>query len=61
MKLLDKSGTVVYDVGAGADWTLTTTEPIALSAGDYTVVFEYRCTDGVEVNEEFACRVKLTK
>ena len=61
VKLLDQNGTVVYDAGAGADWTLTTTEPIALSAGDYTVVFEYRCTDGVEVNEEFACRVKLTK
>ena len=61
VKLLDKSGTVVYDAGAGADWSLTTTEPLTLSAGDYTVVFEYRCTDGTEVNEEFACRVKLTK
>ena len=61
VKLLDKNGTVVYDAGAGADWTLTTAETLALSAGDYKVVFEYRCTDGVEVNEEFVCRVKLTK
>ena len=61
VKLLDQNGTVVYDAGAGADWSLTTTEPLTLSAGDYTIAFEYRCTDGTEVNEEFACRVKLTK
>ena len=61
VKLLDENGTEVYDAGIGADWTLTTTEPLVLAAGDYTVVFEYRCTDGVEVNEAFACRVKLTK
>ena len=60
VKLLDKNGAVVYDAGAGADWTLSS-EPIAFTKGDYTVVFEYRCTEGVEVNEEFACRVKLTR
>ncbi len=60
VKLLDENGTVVYDAGAGADWTLLS-DPIALTKGDYVVAFEYRCTDGVEVNEEFACRVKLTK
>ena len=60
VKLLDKNGAVVYDAGTGADWTLLS-NPIALTKGDYTVVFEYRCTDGVEVNEEFACRVTLTR
>lgn len=60
VKLLDKNGAVVYDAGAGADWTLLS-DSIAMTKGDYIVAFEYRCTDGVEVNEEFACRVKLTK
>ena len=60
VKLLDKNGDVVYDAGAGADWTLLS-DSIAMTKGDYIVAFEYRCTDGVEVNEEFACRVKLTK
>ena len=58
--VMDKNGAVVYDAGTGADWTLLS-NPIALTKGDYTVVFEYRCTDGVEVNEEFACRVTLTR
>lgn len=61
VKLLDTNGTVVYDSGSGADWTLTTLEPLVLEKGDYIVAFEYRCTEGVEVNEEFACRVRLTK
>jgi len=61
VKLLDTNGTVVYDAGSGADWTLTTLEPLVLEKGDYIVAFEYRCTEGVEVNEEFACRVRLTK
>ena len=61
VKLLDENGTVVYDAGSGADWTLTTVEPLALKKGNYSVVFEYRCTDGAEVNEEFSCRVKLTR
>lgn len=61
VKLLDTNGTVVYDPGSGADWTLTTLEPLVLEKGDYIVAFEYRCTEGVEVNEEFACRVRLTK
>ena len=61
VKLLDANGTVVYDPGSGADWTLTTLEPLVLEKGDYIVAFEYRCTEGVEVNEEFACRVRLTK
>jgi len=61
VKLLDTNGTVVYDAGSGADWTLTTLEPLVLEKGDYIVAFEYRCAEGVEVNEKFACRVRLTK
>ena len=61
VKLLDENGATVFESGYGADMTLTTVEPLALTKGDYTVVFEYRCTDGVEVNEKFACRVKLTR
>jgi len=61
VKLLNGNGEVVFESGAGADMTLTTLEPLSLTKGDYTVAFEYRCTDGVEVNEDFVCRVKLTK
>ena len=61
VKLLDENGATVFESGYGADMTLTTVEPLSLKKGDYTVVFEYRCTDGVEVNEKFACRVKLTR
>lgn len=61
VKLLDKNGATVFESGYGADMTLTTVEPLSLKKGDYTVVFEYRCTEGVEVNEKFVCRVKLTR
>ncbi len=61
VKLLNENGATVFESGYGADMTLTTVEPLTLKKGDYTVVFEYRCTDGVEVNEKFACRVKLTR
>ena len=61
VKLLDENGATVFESGYGADMTLTTVEPLSLKKGDYTVVFEYRCTEGIEVNEKFACRVKLTR
>jgi len=61
VKLLNENGVTVFESGYGADMTLNTIEPLTLKKGDYTVVFEYRCTDGIEVNEKFACRVKLTR
>lgn len=61
VKLLDENGATVFESGYGADMTLTTVEPLSLKKGDYTVVFEYRCTEGIEVNEKFVCRVKLTR
>lgn len=61
VKLIDANDMVVYESGAGADMTLTTIEPLVLTKGEYMVEFEYSCTEGVEVNEEFACRVRLTK
>lgn len=61
VKLLDENRATVFESGYGADMTLTTVEPLTLEKGDYTVVFEYRCTDDVEVDEKFSCRVKLTR